>query len=280
MGYSACMPVDDRKARIVAAFNRAARSFDSEAMRFLAFCADRMILRLNPAPGSKVLDCGTGTGAVAAAAAQAVGPAGRVIGIDIADEMLARAQRHLSIVGLHNIDLFTMDAEQLEFRSQYFDYTLCSYALAYLRDPFSALHRWARVTRSGGQVMIATFARTAFYPFLDLLLEGFRKHGVDADDAIARSIRHFGDAAACRSLLEDAGLHDVQVTEQALGFHLRRAEEWWSIVSFVILPAFPLDIPIDLLAAVRDTHLPAVRRKSSSEGVWLDASTLFSVGIK
>lgn len=42
----------------------------------------------NPFPGSAVLDIATGTGSVAFAAADAVGPSGRVVGVDITDTML------------------------------------------------------------------------------------------------------------------------------------------------------------------------------------------------
>src|SRR5262245_40297221 len=49
-------------------------------------------------PGEAVLDLGSGTGKICFIAAQVVGPAGRVIGIDLTDEMLAVARRNAPIV--------------------------------------------------------------------------------------------------------------------------------------------------------------------------------------
>src|SRR2546428_79119 len=49
-------------------------------------------------PGETVLDLGSGTGKICFIAAQIVGPAGRVIGVDMTDEMLAVARRNAPIV--------------------------------------------------------------------------------------------------------------------------------------------------------------------------------------
>lgn len=50
---------------------------DREALRFSVFCADRLLMYLHPVAGGKILDGSTGTGALALAASQAVGPTGR-----------------------------------------------------------------------------------------------------------------------------------------------------------------------------------------------------------
>src|SRR5438552_16553767 len=49
-------------------------------------------------PGETVLDLGSGTGKICFIAAQVVGPMGRVIGVDLTDEMLAVARRHPPVV--------------------------------------------------------------------------------------------------------------------------------------------------------------------------------------
>ncbi len=55
-------------------------------------------------PGETVLDLGSGAGFDALLAAQAVGPTGRVIGVDMTPEMLARAEQNAQRVGAQNVE--------------------------------------------------------------------------------------------------------------------------------------------------------------------------------
>ncbi|MCF6209447.1 MAG: methyltransferase domain-containing protein [Gammaproteobacteria bacterium] len=80
-----------RKQKVISVFDEVAGGYDSPALRFFPFSAERALGHLNPKPGSKILDAATGTGALAMALAQAVGPQGRVIGIDLSTAMLERA---------------------------------------------------------------------------------------------------------------------------------------------------------------------------------------------
>ncbi len=62
--------------RITAVFDQVAEGYDSPALRYFPFVADRLALKLRPAPGQKVLDICAGTGVVSHALAQQVGPSG------------------------------------------------------------------------------------------------------------------------------------------------------------------------------------------------------------
>ena len=80
----------ERKRQVQANFDSIAARYD--ALGFVQVCATRLLERANLAPGARVLDLATGTGLVAAAAAQLVGPSGAVFGLDLAPEMLAQAR--------------------------------------------------------------------------------------------------------------------------------------------------------------------------------------------
>jgi SAM-dependent methyltransferase len=131
-------PTDANQLRLIALRNATAEGADREALRFSAFCADRLVTHLNPAPGDKVLDVLTGTGALALAVSQVVGPAGRVTAIDIAESLLTRLEAKISKFGIANIDVHAMDAAHLDFRRDYFPHTVCSLGLMWLSDPRSS----------------------------------------------------------------------------------------------------------------------------------------------
>lgn len=254
--------------------------YHDPALRFFPFAADRLVLQLNPAPGDKVLDCATGTGHAAIAAAQAVGPGGRVIGIDIAEDMLARAQQQVVKMGLNNVDLHVMHAQRLDFRAQYFNHVMCAFGLAFLPDRKAALKEWVRVTRPGGRILFTSVAAQAFQPLLGLLRDDFARAGVHVDWNAALAQPDLAEPERCARLLEDAGLRDVRVHSEQLGYHLRNAEEWWVVACNAVLPALTHDPRADALDTLRSLHLPRVAALASDKGIWLNVETLFSVGTR
>lgn len=113
-------------------------------------------------PGEAVLDVACGTGVVSAAAAQAVGPTGRVLGVDIADAMVDAAAQHAKALGLAQARFERMEAEQLALPDDAgFDAALCALGLMYLPDPAAALRELRRVLRPGGRVVLAVWGERA-----------------------------------------------------------------------------------------------------------------------
>ena len=81
----------------------------------------RLLELLQPSPGSKFLDVGTGAGAVALRAPAWVGAEGQVTGSDVAMAMVELAQQSASERGMRDITFRQMDGEQLDFPDNSFD---------------------------------------------------------------------------------------------------------------------------------------------------------------
>ena len=73
------------------------------------------------AAGERVLDLGCGAGTDSLVAAQMVGPEGRVRGIDMTPEMLAKARAAAAEMGASNVEFLESEAEHLPFRDESFD---------------------------------------------------------------------------------------------------------------------------------------------------------------
>src|ERR1700694_1584087 len=73
------------------------------------------------APGERVLDLGCGAGTDSLVAAQMVGPQGRVTGIDMTPEMLAKARQAAAELGNDNVEFVEGEAERLPFPDESFD---------------------------------------------------------------------------------------------------------------------------------------------------------------
>lgn len=105
--------------------------------------------------GATVLDLGCGAGLDSLIAATRVGPAGRVIGVDFSQSMLARARASAAEAGLDNVEFHEADAENLFLQDACIDVALINgiFNLNPARDLiFGEL---ARVTRPGGAVYAA-----------------------------------------------------------------------------------------------------------------------------
>jgi ubiquinone/menaquinone biosynthesis C-methylase UbiE len=89
-------PAEPAEARAAATYNAASDHFDDEPLAFWDRYGKRTVERLALTIGSTVLDVGCGSGASAIAAASIVGPAGHVIGAELAERLLdlARVKAH------------------------------------------------------------------------------------------------------------------------------------------------------------------------------------------
>lgn len=119
---------------------------------------EHVVARAGLTPGQRVLDLGTGTGAVAERAATLVGPTGQVVGVDISTEMLALAQRQVTVRGLEHVTFREGRAEALPAEDAAFDAVLASLSLMYVIDRASAAREIARVLRPGGRLVGTVWA--------------------------------------------------------------------------------------------------------------------------
>jgi ubiquinone/menaquinone biosynthesis C-methylase UbiE len=117
---------------------------------------------LKPQPAEHILDLACGTGLVSFPAAEAVGPEGIVVGIDVSDGMLMEAEKKILLrkerghglnVQFINHDIADLaSCAELKGREGTFDAIVCASALVLLRDPWHATRDWIRTwLKPGGR---------------------------------------------------------------------------------------------------------------------------------
>lgn len=101
--------------------------------------------------GGRILEVGVGTGI----SLPRYSSANRIIGIDLSEPMLRRAQERVAELSLANVlRLEVMDAEHLSFSDASFDVVVAHYVVSTVPNPEAALDEFARVLRPGGEIVL------------------------------------------------------------------------------------------------------------------------------
>ncbi len=118
-----------------------------------------MLLMADLQAGERVLETACGTGLVSLRAALAVGPSGTVVGTDISDGMIRRAQQQAEAWALPQLTFLRQDAEALRVPAGYFDAALCALGMMYFPNPLTALQQMRQRLRGGGRIAAAVWGR-------------------------------------------------------------------------------------------------------------------------
>ncbi len=161
---------------------------------------------------AKVLDCATGTGALAFTFAKHLGPDAQIIGVDFCAEMLQQAQELNK--GVSQVRFQMADIHSIPFLDNTFDVSAMAYGLRNVENSVAVLKEMARVTKVGGVVMILETGGPAFflYPFYYLYcrfimpwIGGWVTGQKSAYDYLQQSSRRFPSRGAFLNLLQSTG---------------------------------------------------------------------------
>jgi arsenite methyltransferase len=114
--------------------------------------------------GAKVVDIGSGAGFDSFVAADQVGPTGRVIGVDMTDEMLAKARSTADNLGLEHVEFSKGLAEELPIEDGWADVAISNGVINLCADKRRVFSEIFRVLRPGGTLQFADIANSKPVP--------------------------------------------------------------------------------------------------------------------
>jgi ubiquinone/menaquinone biosynthesis C-methylase UbiE len=150
--------IDSRRAHLIKTYRKKARHYDLASQLLYPVGPQRAHRReaaqaLRVQSGDSVVEIGCGTGLNFALLEQAIGPEGRIIGVDLTDAMLVQARRRIETNGWSNITLVQADAAEFAFPSKV-DAILATYAHALLPDSHQVIARGAAALSAGGRWVV------------------------------------------------------------------------------------------------------------------------------
>ena len=211
-------------------FDRAADTYDNVGVEWFRPIAAGLIEELAPQPGERAVDIGCGRGAALRPLAEAVGPTGRALGIDLAPAMVARTAADLR--QLTQVEVRVADARAPGLPPSSHDIVASSLVLFFLPDPGAALGEWAGLLVRGGRLGVATFgAQDERWQQVDAV---FRPYLLPAmlDARTSGTRGPFASDAGVEELLRGAGLVDVRTASRTVGVTFRDVDQleefFWS----------------------------------------------------
>jgi ubiquinone/menaquinone biosynthesis C-methylase UbiE len=178
-------------------FNGKAATWDEIAAEKDRSKLQQMAARLDIKQGSVVLDVGTGTGVFLPLLIQSVGSGGKILALDIAEEMLRRA-RAKGFKGA--VAFMNADAAHIPLPEASVDSVVCYSSFPHFQDKPKALMEIYRVVKSGGRLYIC---HTSCREAINGLHNGIPEV---AHDVIP-------EAWAMRAMLSAAGFVDIEIED-------------------------------------------------------------------
>ena len=213
---------------------------------------DGLLRRAGLRIGQRVLDLGTGTGAVAAKSAALVADDGFVLAVDISPEMLDRARRR-SEGSSARFEVREAAAEAIPAGENTFDVILASLSLMYVIDRAAAARELARVLRPGGRLVGAVWAGPESCDIVRFQQTAGRFAPTPPVSGVGPGA--LADAEPFLDQLAGCGIQ-AQVETEVLGFDFNDFDSAWDALAGVTTVQLPPERQEQAKAAVREVMWP------------------------
>jgi len=210
-----------------------ARTYDLAADHFdrLPFWHEfgaRTVAALHLAPGQHVVDLCCGSGASALPAARAVGPSGRVTGVDVSQGLIAVARARAAQAGLPQVTFECADVTQLDRPASSLDAVISVFGLFFIDDMAALLHRAWQWLTPGGALAITTWGEQVLAPGEDWFWDAARRE--QPDIATAGHAARLDSPDKLRQVFTDAGLPAPVITPDRWHMPLATPDAFWPVI--------------------------------------------------
>jgi SAM-dependent methyltransferase len=198
---------------------------------------DELVATLGIAPGMKVLDLGSGDGTTALPAARR---GADVLGVDIAENLVAAGNERASAAGLRNLQFRQGDASDLsELADSSFDLVVSIFGAMFAPRPFDVASEMVRVTKPGGRVVMGNWI-PGDPTLVAQILKISAAYTPPPPEGFVSPMT-WGDEAQVRERFEAAGIKPGDIGFERVTWRFRQAGS-----------------PSDLLATFRDFYGPTM----------------------
>jgi ubiquinone/menaquinone biosynthesis C-methylase UbiE len=210
-------------------YDTAAQDYVSASEDFWRYVPMRSVERLGLQPGEHVLDVPCGPGPSLVAAARAVGPQGRVVGIDYAPQMVAIAERRAAESRVDTIEVRVGDMTAIEPPAVPFDAVTCALGVFFVDDMASLVRSLLELTHpETGRLLVSVFGEEFFEPMRSVFVAAVEAVAPDVD--VIEPWRRTEHEDTLQGLFDGAGVDAGTIVTDDDHLPLRDPADWWGIV--------------------------------------------------
>jgi ubiquinone/menaquinone biosynthesis C-methylase UbiE len=262
-----------QKQNITALFNKVAFSYGENALFFQEF-ANKLVQWAGLQKGQSILDVATGRGALLPHILSSVGSEGKVIAIDLTENMVSLTKQDMEGQKVSNVDVLQMDAEDLALASDSFDVVLSGFAMHLLPHPDKAFQEIYRVLKPGGIFGFsipgpASGERWKFYHEITAKYHELRDK--------AKDIASFPDS---EKLLEEAGFGTILKLNEEVHLPIEDPESFWEMEMSHGRRGFVEALPEDVQKKYKAEVMAGLEKLQERDGIVLDRGAWFYKGTK
>jgi ubiquinone/menaquinone biosynthesis C-methylase UbiE len=215
------------QARAAFAYNAAADFYDASPLSFWNYFGRRTIELLSLPVAARVLDVCCGAGASAIPAVELVGPTGKVIGVDLSQNLLELARTKAT--GITNIEFELGDMLALRFSNESFDAVVCVFGIFFVPDMHMAVRELWRCVRPGGQLAVTTWGPNFFEPANSAFWRSIKEVRPDLHKSFNPWDR-INNQASLKAILKEGGVESPKIIAENRSHPIHSAEDWWTIL--------------------------------------------------
>lgn len=177
----------------------------------MAGMLDMMLDRADIRPTDRIIDIGCGTGASTLQSAERV-PEGHVLGVDISEALLERAESRAKSEGVRNASFLLADAQTHDFSAQPFDLLVSRLGMSFFADTISAFRNLSNALAESGKMVFVCWAPVARNPWFEVPKQAAEERlGTQPKgDPTAPGPNAFQDCDRVADLMAQAGLSNIE----------------------------------------------------------------------
>jgi ubiquinone/menaquinone biosynthesis C-methylase UbiE len=252
-------------------------TFARESAQNTRYYAAALVDLVAPGEGAHVLDIATGTGVVAVAAAQRVGPTGRVVATDFVAEWAPYVAETAFEAGVANVTFEVMSAEALALPNDAFDAVFCQFGLMFVPDKLLALREMLRVLKPGGTLGLAVWSvpeRVGLFTVAGMIGAALPP----TSGPPPPSPLSLGEPGLIERLVKEAGFREVSAQPFTHSYDVPDAEAEWE--RWTADPNHPLtgrlvELPAGERDALRERVLAALEARRVGDVIRIASEAIF-----
>jgi len=257
--------------------------FHAETDRQLAALGALALERLAARPGERIIDVGCGCGQTLLQLADAVGPGGRVLGIDLSEAMLAQARARVAAASAAPpVEIVCADATSFSFPAGGFDAVYSRFGLMFFEQPRAAFQHLRAALAPGGRLAFVSWQAQERNPWALVPLRAVQAALPETAPQLpapgAPGPFSLAEPAPVTALLESAGFRDVRIDAVDTEIQVGGAATLEDAMKYLVVigPAarqLAASEPARRTAGV-EAMARAIAPYASPRGVWMKAAAL------